>query len=75
MQRPFFITNFVKMNLAIDIGNTLAKLAVIDDGQVVDFQKTEKIDSAFVEKILAGDVEKERPIVIDAANDTLTYRN
>ena len=26
-------------------------------------------------KILAGDVEKERPIVIDAANDTLTYRN
>ena len=26
-------------------------------------------------KILTGDVEKERPIVIDAANDTLTYRN
>ena len=26
-------------------------------------------------KILAGDVEKERPIIIDAANDTLTYRN
>ena len=26
-------------------------------------------------KILAGDVEKVRPIVIDAANDTLTYRN
>ena len=26
-------------------------------------------------KILAGDVEMERPIVIDAANDTLTYRN
>ena len=43
LQRPFFIINFVKMNLAIDIGNTLAKLAVIDDGQMVDFQKTEKI--------------------------------
>lgn len=26
-------------------------------------------------KILAGDVEKERPIVIDSANDTLTYKN
>lgn len=26
-------------------------------------------------KILAGEVDKERPIVIDAANDTLTYKN
>ena len=64
MQRPFFITNFVKMNLAIDIGNTLAKLAVIDDGQVVDFQKTEKIDSAFVEKILEENPEIEATIIV-----------
>ena len=64
MQRPFFITNFVKMNLAIDIGNTLAKLAVIDDGQVVDFQKTEKIDSAFVEKILEENPEIEAAIIV-----------
>lgn len=64
MQRPFFITNFVKMNLAIDIGNTLAKLAVIDDGQVVDFQKTEKIDSAFVERILEENPEIEAAIIV-----------
>lgn len=64
MQRPFFITNFVKMNLAIDIGNTLAKLAVIDDGQVVDFQKTEKIDRAFVEKILEENPEIEAAIIV-----------
>ena len=64
MQRPFFITNFVKMNLAIDIGNTLAKLAVIDDGQVVDFQKTEQIDSAFVEKILEENPEIEAAIIV-----------
>lgn len=64
MQRPFFITNFVKMNLAIDIGNTLAKLAVIDDGQVVDFQKTEKIDGAFVERILEENPEIEAAIIV-----------
>ena len=52
------------MNLAIDIGNTLAKLAVIDDGQVVDFQKTEKIDSAFVEKILEENPEIEATIIV-----------
>ena len=33
------------------------------------------IVSDLSKKILAGDVEKERPIVIDAANDTLTYKN
>lgn len=52
------------MNLAIDIGNTLAKLAVIDDGQVVDFQKTEQIDSAFVEKILEENPEIEAAIIV-----------
>ena len=52
------------MNLAIDIGNTLAKLAVIDDGQVVDFQKTQKIDSAFVEKILEENPEIEAAIIV-----------
>lgn len=52
------------MNLAIDIGNTLAKLAVIDDGQVIDFQKTEKIDSAFVEKILEENPEIEAAIIV-----------
>ena len=40
------------MNLAIDIGNTLAKLAIIDGGQVVDFLKTEQIDTAYIEKLL-----------------------
>ena len=52
------------MNLAIDIGNTLAKLAVIDDGQVVDFQKTEQIDCAFIEKILEENPEVDAAIIV-----------
>lgn len=52
------------MNLAIDIGNTLAKLAVIDDGQMVDFQKTEKIDSAFIERLLEENPEIDAAIIV-----------
>ena len=40
------------MNLAIDIGNSLAKLAVIENGQVVDFLKTDRPDAAFVAGVL-----------------------
>lgn len=64
LQRPIFIISFVGMNLAIDIGNTLAKLAVIDDGQVVDFQKTEQIDCAFIEKILEENPEVDAAIIV-----------
>lgn len=64
LQRPIFIISFVEMNLAIDIGNTLAKLAVIDDGQVVDFQKTEQIDCAFIEKILEENPEVDAAIIV-----------
>ena len=39
------------MNLAIDIGNTLSKAAVIDDGQVVDIFKTETFTPAYLEKL------------------------
>lgn len=52
------------MNLAIDIGNTLAKLAVIDDGQMVDFQKTEKIDSTFIERLLEENPEIDAAIIV-----------
>ena len=40
------------MNLAIDIGNSFAKLAIIDQGQVVDFLKTENLDIPYLEEIL-----------------------
>ena len=40
------------MNLTIDIGNSLAKLAVIENGQVVDFLKTDRPDAAFVAGVL-----------------------
>lgn len=40
------------MNLAIDIGNSMAKLAIIDQGQVVDFLKTEILDIAYLEDLL-----------------------
>ena len=52
------------MNLAIDIGNTLAKLAVIDDGQMVDFQKTEKIDCTFIERLLEENPEIDAAIIV-----------
>ena len=39
------------MNLAIDIGNTLSKAAVIDNGRVVDVFKTEAFTPACLEKI------------------------
>ena len=40
------------MNLAIDIGNTCAKLAVIENGQVVDFFKTDTLSEVYLEQLL-----------------------
>lgn len=40
------------MNLAIDIGNTLTKLTIIDDGQVVDFVLTKELSLEFVKNFL-----------------------
>ncbi len=40
------------MNLSIDIGNTLTKMAVIDKGQVVDIYKIEKLNIEFVQSVL-----------------------
>lgn len=40
------------MNLAIDIGNSLSKLAIIDRGEVVDFLKTETLDIPYLEELL-----------------------
>ena len=39
------------MNLAIDIGNSLSKAAVIDNGQVVDIFKVQTFTPAYFEKI------------------------
>ena len=40
------------MNLAIDIGNTLAKMAVIEAGQVVDTFKFEGVGEREVASVL-----------------------
>ena len=42
------------MNLAVDIGNTLAKLTLIENGQVADYVRTGTPDTDFVKKYLAG---------------------
>lgn len=57
------------MNLAIDIGNTVAKLAIIDNGQVVDFLKTEDIDAAYVEDILVSYKDIESAILVSVRED------
>ena len=40
------------MNLSIDIGNTLTKMAVTDKSQVVDVYKVEKLDIEFIKSVL-----------------------
>lgn len=42
------------MNLAIDIGNSLLKAAVFEDGQVVETFKTAEADEKFFEQIFAA---------------------
>ena len=54
------------MNLAIDIGNTLAKLAIIDGGQVVDFLKTEQIDTAYIEKLLKANPGIDAAVIVSS---------
>lgn len=36
------------MNLAIDIGNAFANPAIIENGQVVDFLRTEAFDRTYI---------------------------
>lgn len=40
------------MNLAIDIGNSFAKIAIVDNGQVVDFIKTDDLTKEYLEALL-----------------------
>ena len=54
------------MNLAIDIGNTFAKLAIIEDGQVVDFLKTEHLDTAYLNNLLANYPEIGAAIIVSS---------
>ena len=42
------------MNLAIDIGNTLAKAAVVENGQVDDLFKTEHLTPEYVSRYIFG---------------------
>lgn len=39
------------MNLAVDIGNTLIKMAVVDKGQVVDTFKTERGEKGYIDSV------------------------
>ena len=40
------------MNLTIDIGNTCTKLTVIENGQVVDFFRTDTLSEMNIEQLL-----------------------
>jgi type III pantothenate kinase len=57
------------MNLAIDIGNTLAKAAVIECGQVVDIYKTETLTPAWLDEIFAAYPAIDRAILISTRGD------
>ena len=66
------------MNLSIDIGNTLTKMAVIDKGQVVDIYKVEKLDIEFVKSVLKSYSKIDSAILItckdtNANKDTIDY--
>ncbi len=55
-----------RMNLAIDIGNTLAKMAVIDNGQVVDTFKFEDFSPQDAEQVLRAYPAIDAAIMISA---------
>ena len=57
------------MNLAIDIGNTLAKLTLIDRGQVIDFVKIEReaFDTACLEELLAANPTIDAAIAVSSS--------
>lgn len=57
------------MNLAIDIGNTMSKAAVVDNGQVVDIYKTETLTPDYVGKLFTLYPELERGILISTRGD------
>ena len=57
------------MNLAIDIGNTLSKAAVIDNGQVVDIFKSPTFTPAYLEKIFKRYPALDRGILISTRSE------
>lgn len=54
------------MNLAIDIGNTLAKLTLIEEGQVVDFLKTEQLDVPYLELLLDANPDIDSAVIVSS---------
>ena len=58
------------MNLAIDIGNTCAKLAVIENGQVVDFFKTDTLSEVYLEQLLENFPDITGAILISVHEDS-----
>lgn len=56
------------MNLTIDIGNTLAKMAVIDSGQVVDTFKVENICTADIASIFETYPSIDAAIMVSSRN-------
>ncbi len=57
------------MNLAIDIGNTLTKLTIVDNGQVVDFDLTKELNLEFVEKFLKKNRGINAAIMVSTSNE------
>lgn len=57
------------MNLAIDIGNTLAKMAVIEAGQVVDTFKFEGAGEAEVASVLESYPDVEAAVLVSPRDD------
>ncbi len=55
-----------RMNLTIDIGNTLAKMAVLQDGRVVDTFRSERLSVPGLEMVLAAYPAIDAAIMISA---------
>lgn len=57
------------MNLTIDIGNSLAKLTLLEDGQVVDFMKTEELTPDYLKGVLDSNPEIRAAILVSVREE------
>ncbi|MCD8073208.1 MAG: type III pantothenate kinase, partial [Alistipes sp.] len=58
-----------KLNLAVDIGNSLAKAAVFEQGQCVENFKAETADTAFLDDILRRYPEVSSAIMVSSRGE------
>ena len=57
------------MNLAVDIGNSFAKLALLEEGQIVDTFRTALADEAFFASVLRDYPTVDRAILLSSRGD------